>query len=148
MKMDKENNEDKKVLKVLVKEPDKEPYVKEIEHSLEAMQEIVGGYIESVDMPGINCVDLFVNEEGKLDRLQGNFWLPEYEDCVVGTCYMVGYDPEECDSIDITDKQIAECKKYIKAYELPKGMDLYKDFAMLEVYMKNQYKKRQQEEEM
>ena len=62
--MNKGNNENK-VLKILVKEPDKEPYIKEIEHSLEAMQEIVGGYIESVEMPGMRNVDLYVNEEGK-----------------------------------------------------------------------------------
>lgn len=146
--MNKENSEEKKVLKILVKEPHKEPYVKEIEHSLEAMQNIVGGYIECVEMPVIRGVDLFVNEEGKLDKLEGNFWLPEYEDCVVGTCYMVGYDEEECDSVDITDKQIAECKKYIAAYQLPEGKDLYKDFNMLEDYMKKQFKKRQHEEEM
>mgnify|MGYP003293114903 CR=1 FL=1 len=125
-------NEQKKIIRVLVKEPYKEPYLKEIEDTLENLQEIVGGYIECVEMPGMRNVDLYVNEEGKLDRQTGNFWLPEYEDCVVGTCYMVGYEPEEGESIDITDRQIKECEKYIKAYELPKGMDLYNDFYILE----------------
>ena len=37
--------EDKKIIKVLVKEPYKSPYVKEIEDKLKNLQEIVGGYI-------------------------------------------------------------------------------------------------------
>ena len=111
-------NEQKKIIRVLVKEPYKEPYLKEIEDTLENLQEIVGGYIECVEMPGMRNVDLYVNEEGKLDRQTGNFWLPEYEDCVVGTCFMVGADPEEGELVSITDKQVADCKKYIKNYEL------------------------------
>ncbi|MBE5745972.1 MAG: DUF3846 domain-containing protein [Clostridiales bacterium] len=133
--------DEKKTLRVLIKEPDKAPYVKEIEDTLEAKQEIVGGLIECVEMPDMRNVDLFVNEEGKLDNLKGNFWLPEYEDCVVGTCFMVGYNPEECDNVSITDEQVEQCKKYIENYVIPKGMDLYLDFNILEPYMKNQFKK-------
>lgn len=133
--------DEKKTLRVLIKEPDKAPYVKEIEDTLEAKQEIIGGLIECVEMPDMRNVDLFVNEEGKLDNLKGNFWLPEYEDCVVGTCFMVGYNPEECDNVSITDEQVEQCKKYIENYVIPKGMDLYLDFNILEPYMKNQFKK-------
>lgn len=133
-------NENKKIIRVLVKEPYKEPYLKEIEDTLENLQEIVGGYIESVDMPGLKNVDLYVNEEGKMDRLDGNFWLPEYEDCVVGTCFMVGADPEEGELVSITDKQVDDCKKYIKKYELTKEYSLYRDFHLLEIIMKNRYK--------
>lgn len=133
--------DEKKTLRVLIKEPDKAPYVKEIENTLETKQEIVGGLIECVEMPDMRNVDLFVNEEGKLDNLKGNFWLPEYEDCVVGTCFMVGYNPEECDNVSITDEQVEQCKKYIENYVIPKGMDLYLDFNILEPYMKNQFKK-------
>jgi len=133
-------NEQKKIIRVLVKEPYKEPYLKEIEDTLENLQEIVGGYIECVEMPGQRNVDLYVNEEGKLDRQKGNFWLPEYEDCVVGTCFMVGADPEEGELVSITDKQVEDCKKYIKKYELTKEYDLYRDFRLLEIIMKSRYK--------
>lgn len=60
---------------------------------------------------------------------------------VVGTCYMVGFDPEEGESVDISEKAIEFCKKYIKTFEIPVGLDLYKDFYILEPFMKNQYKK-------
>lgn len=126
-------------IRVLIKEPYKEPYVKEIDYTLEAMQEIVGGYIECVGFPNINGVDLYVNEEGKLDRLEGNFWLPEYEDCVVGTCFMVGYNAHNGQNKDITDKQIEHCKEYIKYFDLGK-YDLYYDFDLLQMLMKNRKK--------
>lgn len=141
--------ENKKLLKVLIKEPDKKPYVKEIEDTLEAKQSIVGGLIECVGMPNIDNVDLYVNEEGKLDNLQGNFWLPEYEDCTVGTCFMVGYDEESGENVDITDKQIKQCEKYISMFQIPIGLDLYLDFNILNEFMKKQfkqYKKNKQEE--
>lgn len=128
-------------VKVLIKKPGQEPYIEEVENKLETFQEIVGGYIECVEFPGLENVDLFVNEEGKLNNLEGNFWLPEYEDCVVGTCYMVGFDPEEGESVDIPEKAIEFCKKYIKTFEIPVGLDLYKDFYILEPFMKNKYKK-------
>ena len=96
--------ENKKMLKVLVKEPYRQPYVKEIEDTLDDKQLIVGGLIECVGMPDVKHVDLYVNEEGKLDRLPGNFWLPEYEDCVVGTCFMIGYDENTGENISLTDK--------------------------------------------
>ncbi len=139
--MEEDYIEDEKVeiIKVLIKEPDKEPFEKEIENTLENMQQIVGGLIQCIEMPGMKNVDLFVNEEGKLDSLQGNFWLPEYEDCVVGTCFIVGYNPQTGDSVSLDDKQIKKCKKYIKTYELPKGLDLYKDHQILKAYMMKRF---------
>lgn len=141
--------ENKKMLKVLVKEPYRQPYVKEIEDTLDDKQLIVGGLIECVGMPDVKHVDLYVNEEGKLDRLPGNFWLPEYEDCVVGTCFMIGYDENTGENVSLTDKQIKQCEKYISAYQIPIGLDLYLDFKALECYMKikqKEYEKKKQEE--
>ena len=86
---------------------------------------------------------IVVNDEGKLDKLAGNFWLPEYEDCVCGTCYMVGYEPETGDNISITENQIKKCLKYIDIYKIPDGMDLYKDFYMLKFVMDLKYKQQQ-----
>lgn len=131
--------EETKTLKILVKEPYKEPYVKEIEDKLENLQEIVGGYIECVGMPNMKNVDLYVNEEGKLDKADGNFWLPEYEDCVCGTCFMVGANTRTGENVSLTDKQIEDCKKYIKNYEIPVGFDLYEDFEILDLVMRKKY---------
>ena len=42
-------------------------------------------------------------------------------------------------NIDITDKQIEQCKEYIKYFNLGK-FDLYSDFSLLEMLMKNRKK--------
>lgn len=134
-----EKIEKPKTVRILIKEPYKEPYEKVVDNNLETFQEIVGGLIECVEMPGMKNVDLFVNEEGKLDRLQGNFWLPEYEDCAVGTCYLIGYNPKDGSNLDLTDKQIKQAKKYIDLYKIPDGMDLYEDFYILRALMTKRY---------
>ena len=131
--------EKKKTVRILIKEPYKEPYEKVVDNDLETFQSIVGGLIECVEMPGMKNVDLFVNEEGKMDQLKGNFWLPEYEDCVVGTCYLIGYNPEDGSNLDLTDKQIKQAKKYIDLYKIPDGMDLYEDFYTLRAFMTKRY---------
>ena len=132
---------EKKMIKILVKEPNKEPYIKEIEDELEPKQEIVGGLIECIEFPDLRGVDIYVNEEGLLDELPGNFWLPHYQDCVKGTCFMVGFDAETGDCVDITDNQIKHCEKFIKTFEIPQELDLYQDFGIIEEIMKSRYKR-------
>ena len=56
---------------VLIVEPGKEPYVKEIDSGLESLQHEVGGYIEAV-YPYEDPVALVCNEEGKLEGLPLN----------------------------------------------------------------------------
>ena len=56
---------------VLVVEPGKEPYVKEIDSGLESLQHEVGGYIEAI-YPYEDPVALVCNEEGKLEDLPLN----------------------------------------------------------------------------
>ena len=56
---------------VLIVEPGKEPYVKEIDSGLESLQHEVGGYIEAI-YPYEDPVALVCNEEGKLEGLPLN----------------------------------------------------------------------------
>ena len=56
---------------VLVVEPGKEPYVKEIDSNLKSLQHEVGGYIEAI-YPYEDPVALVCNEEGKLEGLPLN----------------------------------------------------------------------------
>ncbi|MBR3008356.1 MAG: DUF3846 domain-containing protein [Stomatobaculum sp.] len=78
-------------IKVLVIEPGKNPEEREIDNTLEAMQEIVGGYIECVTM----ATDLVIidNEEGRLMDLPYNRTIC----CVnfVGTIIMAGVEGDE-----------------------------------------------------
>ena len=56
---------------ILIVEPGKEPYVKEIASGLESLQHEVSGYIEAI-YPYEDPVALVCNEEGKLESLPLN----------------------------------------------------------------------------
>ena len=85
-------------MKVIVKEPGKTSEYREIDNTLEAMQEIVGGYIECVFLEG--GAVMVCNEEGKLMGMQMNF--PFRGDIIVGTVFVCGTDDEG----DFTDVPI------------------------------------------
>lgn len=57
-------------IKVLIVEPQKDPYSKEIDNELKPLQEIVGGYLESVTIS--NRVVVLCNEDGKSLNLKRN----------------------------------------------------------------------------
>lgn len=87
------------MFKIIVIEPDKMPYVKEISGSLESMQEIVGGYIEI--LPINNDYMFVLNEEGKLLDLPINFsW---YNDLICGTVFICRNEVLEMGSLTDAD---------------------------------------------
>ncbi len=107
-----------KKLKAVVKEPGKEAEVKEIEISLKSLQKIVNGMIEIVGFPGLENVDIVLNEEGKLTGEKPNIYLIEYEDILVGTFAVIGYDEEEGDHISLTEEQTKVVLDYVKANDV------------------------------
>ncbi len=120
-----------KKIRILIKRPNEEPVVEEVDDDLKTFQEIVGGRIELIEMPGVDNIDIYANEEAMLEQMPGNIWIAGTGDCVKGTCYMVGCDIENGENVSLTDEQIKTCKKYIKTFELPEGYDLYKDYFQL-----------------
>lgn len=82
-----------KTIRVVYKEPGKDPEIKEIFDELEVFQNLVGGWIEHVTLkPGIG---LIMNEEGKLHGMEPNFYLQKLNDMIVGPAVFVGEDGEE-----------------------------------------------------
>ena len=114
-----------KKLKVLVVEPMEAPYVKEIEDDLKAMQEIVGGCIETV-YPFDDPVVLVCNDEGKLDGLPFNRALKddhgETYDIIQGNFFIAGLGEEDFDSLP--DDMI---EKYTDLYSREMILTLPKD---------------------
>lgn len=79
-------------IKVLYKEPGKEPEVREIANDLPTIQSLVGGYIESVTLDDIV---LICNEEGKLLRMEPNLYVEAIDDVICGPvvfCRVKNYD--------------------------------------------------------
>ena len=83
----------KDTLSVLLVEPDRYPRPVEIDASLEALQDAVGGFIE-VTYPFDEAVGLVMNEEGKIDGLPLNRALRDEDgdvyDIVAGPFLVVG----------------------------------------------------------
>lgn len=96
-------NEDKSTITVLVVEPMKEPYIKEVGSDYKDMQKEVGGLIQATypyeDLVGIVC-----NDEGKVNGLPLNRAVydksGELIDIIAGTFLVVGLEDDRFASLD------------------------------------------------
>lgn len=102
---------------VLVVEPGRAPYVKEIDSGLKSLQSEVGGWIEAI-YPFEEEVALICNEEGKLCGLPLNRALMgDYGgvyDIIAGTFLVVGLGEE--DFCSLSDEYI---KKFSDRFKTP-----------------------------
>jgi hypothetical protein len=87
-------------MKILYKEPGKAPEVREIENDLKPMQELVGGYIETIRLDDILIV---INEDGKIEGLEPNFYVEAIDDIIVGPVFFCREDGEEFADIGEND---------------------------------------------
>ncbi len=87
---------------VLVIEPERKPYVKEIEHTLESLQHEVGGCIQAV-YPWEEPAALVCDEESKLKSSPFNRALHDEQgnvyDYIAGTFLIVGLGEEDFTSL-------------------------------------------------
>ena len=97
-----------KKIKCLLVEPYELPREIEIENTLEAEQEIVGGYIECVYLQNDNDVVLICNREGKIKGIDLNRDIGH--DIIAGPFLIVGDDYENGDFKSLTDEQILNYK--------------------------------------
>ena len=104
--------------KILIVEPYKKPFAIEADCSLEAMQSIVGGWIE-VTKPPLHDDDAIIvcNEEGKLRGLTPNRKLHHRDgvlyDVIWGTFFIINAPSDSDDFASLTDEQI---DKYTEMY--------------------------------
>ena len=95
-------------MKVLIVEPGKHPYEKEIDSCLESLQKNVGGYIEAI-YPFEDLVALVCDEEAKLKSdTQWNRILGR--DVIKGPFFLCGIEGEEFS--DLPDGLMEKYKKY------------------------------------
>ena len=79
-------------MRVLIKEPGKDPHTMVIQNNLHLLQQLVDGLIEVHTLA--DGLVMIVNEEGKLKNLPHNFTL--YGENIVGPVVIVGVDGEDC----------------------------------------------------
>lgn len=99
---------------ILFKEPGAPCEVREIPNELETLQELVGGYVETVPLE--EALIFLVNEDGKLLGLEPNVVAPSL-DVLVGDIAVVAYDGGE-DFRSLTPSEIDFCKEYIANCEV------------------------------
>ena len=125
-----------KTMRVLYVEPGKYPCAKEIPATLEAMQEAVGGLIEITcpwpDSPAV----LVCNEEGKLDGLPRNRYLPDINDILHGSFFVCDGSGENLQSLSDGDME-----KYAEILHSPEFF--WRQFGTLFIYKctPNEYQK-------
>ena len=106
-------------ISVILIEPDKYPKVIEIEDTLEAMQETVGGYIEEY-MPFDDEIAIVCNEEGKMNGAELNRAIysndKEILDIIAGK-FFIAYAPIESESFLSMPKDLM--KKYEDKFRYP-----------------------------
>ena len=104
-------------MKILVIEPEKAPYEKEIGDDIHDMQAIVGGCIEPIYFAPKQDALVWCNDEFLLNNSEPNRMVG---DCLVhGTFYVSGNcknEYGEWDSCSLTDEQI---EKYSEIFETP-----------------------------
>lgn len=108
-------------IKVIIVEPQKAPYVKEIENTLEAKQAIVDGWIEQLSLPKDNVV-IILNEEGKINNLPYNRALYDSEgkpiDVICGTFLICLAPPDTENYASLPDELIEKYKKRFSINEV------------------------------
>ena len=113
-------------MRVLVVEPERRPEVREIDDSLKAMQEIVGGLIQPI-YPFDDPVALVCNDEGKLMNLPANRGLRDKNrkiyDIVFGTFFLCGAPADSDHFTSLTPEQIEQYRKMFYTPEMFWGMD-------------------------
>ena len=80
-------------MRAIYKAPGKDPQRVNIGNELKVMQQLVGGYIETLRISDNGI--LVMNEEGKLLGLEENFYLGAIGDTIVGPVLVVGENGDE-----------------------------------------------------
>ena len=84
-------------MKILIVEPGKHPYEKEISGALKEMQKIVGGRIQAI-YPFRDKVGIICNDEGLMLRMPFNRKVDE-DCCIFGTFFVCGLGAEDFTSL-------------------------------------------------
>lgn len=107
---------------ILVVEPEKKPIAKEIDGSLESMQELVGGVIQAI-YPFDKPIALIANDEGKylglpLNRALRDAETHEVYDIVAGTFFLCGAPNDTDNFASLTMEQIKRFSRFFSVPEM------------------------------
>lgn len=93
-------------MRILFKEPGKDPRSMQIPNELGVMQQLVDGHIETLRVAD-NVVMIF-NEEGKLRGFEPNFYIGAIGDVILGPVLFTGESGDEFCSLDDCDADLID----------------------------------------
>ncbi len=99
-------------MKILIVEPGRYPRAADIPHTLEAMQKVVGGYIQAI-YPWEDRVGLVCDDEGLLKQYRFNRMVGK-DNAIFGTFFICGLNEE--DFTDLPDELLI---KYERMFHMP-----------------------------
>ena len=99
------------LMTVVYVEPHKPPYIAEIEHTLEAEQKAVGGFIEPIYLDDVCLVG---NEEAKLIGMEGNRRIGDGTSIIAGPFFICGLTED-----DFRGLIAEEAEKYMTQFREP-----------------------------
>lgn len=107
-------------LTILLVRPGMYPEIKTIPHTLDSLQQQVGGLIEAVYPWPDRRICLVCNDEGKLMSLPLNRVIPEIDDAIAGDFFLCGLrDTDEGgDFCSLSEKEIKEFEEKYHSPEL------------------------------
>jgi len=94
-------------IKVVFQRPGKLSEIRTIPNTLEAFQQLVGGYIETLSLP--NGFVIVINEEGRLKGLRANIIC--YAGVIVGNVVITKAEGEEF--VSLTPEQIQAARGWL-----------------------------------
>lgn len=109
-------------MRILIVEPRQTPRRADIPHTLQDMQQVVGGYIEIIH-PFDDPVALVCDEEGKLKGYEPNRAIAG-KDIIVGTFFLAGVAEEDLTDLpdDLTEKYEVQFKSPQVFIRSPRGI--------------------------
>lgn len=113
----------KKIVAV-VKEPYKKAQVVNIDDDLKTLQNIVGGCIAAGDLPNMEDIYGFCNDEGLLIGLEPNVYRPQWKDALFGPLVFVGAG-DEGESVSLTKEQVDAIMKYCEENSVKNFAEMY-----------------------
>lgn len=106
-------------MRVLIKEPGKDPRTMVITNNLHLLQQLVDGLIEVHTLT--DGLVMIVNEEGKLKNLEPNFYVDRLKDTILGTAIFCGEDGE--DFADINEHDLIVLQTFFSLDDIITGGD-------------------------
>lgn len=106
-----ENAMDNKII-AIIKYPFQEPQTVYIGADYKELQKIVGGTITGADLPDMEDIFGYANDESILMGLEPNIYRPEYKDAIFGPIVLVGAR-DDGGKMSLTNEQIKTVTNYL-----------------------------------